>query len=288
MALTMLYYYNLKEIIKKIPDNITQSMDLSDDNIFNYATFSDLGRFYTLNLIKKDKYRLNMKLKDENFYDFIKEAIFIFAKDANPNHLLLIYAMLAHYNLEQEVNNYLQYKITKKDPVDKLTQIIDALYTKIYDNIDLSKKTIYSMFPHGFAYSIEMNNLVSQPFVKIYSFLGTHNYFTRCMKNKKKFYRYYTQHSLMRYILHFFYDKTFNHSYKPKARYYRYPKDYSTDILSIDKSLINNLDIHCNYSLEDLIGLARMKTLNQIKIINDYLFEKKEKEFNILFKIEKE
>lgn len=288
MALTMLYYYNLKEIIKTLPENITQNMDLSNDNIFNYATFNDLGRFYTFNLIRKDKYRLNIKLEDEHFYDYLKEAIFIFAKDANPNQLLLIYAMLAHYILYTELKSFLKYKITKKDSEDKLTQIIDTVYTRIYDNIDLSKKTIYSLFPHGFTYTKEMNDLVNPPFIKIHSFLGTHNYYTRCMKNKRKFYKHYTQHTLMRYILHFFYDLIFNHSYKHKARYYRYPKKYSTDVLYLDKSVIDNPNITSNYSLDDVINLARMKTLNQIKIINDYLFEKKDKEFNILFKIEKE
>ena len=63
MNSAMLYYYNLKEILKTLPQNHIQSMDLSDDNIFNYATFSDLGSFYK-RIFRIDKYKLDQKLKD--------------------------------------------------------------------------------------------------------------------------------------------------------------------------------------------------------------------------------
>ena len=67
--ITMLYYYNLKNIIEKLPNNATKSLDLSDDTVFNAATFPDLGRFYTQNLIKKDKYQIDKKIESDNFFN---------------------------------------------------------------------------------------------------------------------------------------------------------------------------------------------------------------------------
>ena len=259
MSLTMLYYYNLKEIIKKLPPNVSQTMDLSDDNVFNYATFSDLGSFYRPGLFRKDKYRLDIKLKDENFYNFIYETLVKFMKMANANELLLIYAMIAHHILEDEIQKYLSSRITVKDTYKRLTARIDRYYTKIFDDVDLSKKSIYSMFPNGFTYTKEMNEVISHPFIKIYSFLNTNNYFTNAMKAKKRHYK----HKL-------------------------YPKRLNLEVLNLDNKPWLFGEETYNYSLNEVILNAREKAFSQIKIINSYLFDKKDKEFNELFNITKE
>ena len=92
--ITMLYYYNLKNIIEKLPDNAKRSLDLSDDAIFNAATFPDLGRFYTQNLIKKDKYQINIKIEEDKFFEFLFEITQTFKKEVNPEQLLFIYGFI--------------------------------------------------------------------------------------------------------------------------------------------------------------------------------------------------
>ncbi len=255
MNSAMLYYYNLKEILKTLPQNHIQSMDLSDDNIFNYATFSDLGSFYK-RIFRIDKYKLDQKLKDEHFYDFLKETIYIFMKTASPNQLLLIYAMLAHYILEKDVNEYLSPRISKLDTFNLLSLKIDRYYSKIYDEIDLNKQSIYSIFPNAFKYTKEMNDLVAHPFVKIYSFFNTNNYFKRAMKNKKRHYKHHFKHLQM-----------------------------DLNVLNLDNEPYTVDDIEYNYSLNEIIANSRNKALEQIKIIDAYIFDKKDKEFNELFNI---
>lgn len=255
----MLYYYNLQEIIKKLPQNITQSMDLSNDNIFNFATFNDLAKFYKIRFFRRDRYTLNVKLQDEHFYDFINETIIKFSKTANPNQLLLIYAMLAHYILEEEIQKYLSVRITKINTYNIMANKIDKYYTQIIDEIDLTKTSIYKLFPNSFYYTKEMNDLISHPMIKIYSFLEPNNYFTKAMKKKKSYY---------------------------KRR--RYLKFMDLEFLNLDKKPYIIGDQTYSYSLNEVIELARKNTLKQIAIINEHIFDKKDEKYNELFNITKE
>ena len=255
----MLYYYNLQEIIKQLPKNITQSMNLSNDNVFNYATFNDLGNFYKPGLFRKDKYKLAIKLQDEHFYDFINEAIIKFSKTANPDQLLLIYAMLAHYILEEEIQKYLSARISKIEPYILLTKKIDKYYTQINDDINLSKTKIYNLFPRSFVYKKEMNDLISHPMIKVYSFLESNNYFLRAMKKKKSYYK----------------------------RCW-FPKVMDLEFLNLEKKPYIIGEQTYTYSLDEIIESARKKTLKQISIINEHIFDKKDEKYNELFKITKE
>lgn len=285
---TMLYYYNLKKIIEKLPDNATRSLDLSDDAIFNAATFTDLGRFYTQNLIKKDKYAIDKKIENEKFYEFMFEVTQTFKKEVNPEQLLFIYGLINHYFLKNNLEQYLSVRVDKKRSFDNLTNMLDYYYTKINDSYDLSKNTIYQKFPNGFNYTDSMDELIHNPLIKVHSFFRSKEYFTKAMKHKKRYYRSFVKANFMKYIPYKLYDIIFNHRGKPKAKNYVYKNKVDTTILNIQKKPYLVGDETFNYSLKEILDIALKQALDMIKIINSFFFYNDDKEYRKIFNIDKD
>ena len=136
---------------------------------------------------------------------------------------------------------------------------MNKYYTQIIDEIDLTKTSIYKLFPNSFYYTKEMNDLISHPMIKIYSFLEPNNYFTKAMKKKKSYYK--------------------------KRRYLKF---MDLEFLNLDKKPYIIGDQTYSYSLNEVIELARKNTLKQIAIINEHIFDKKDEKYNELFNITKE
>ncbi len=286
--ITMLYYYNLKNLIEKLPSNVTKSMDLSNDSIFNAATFPDLGRFYTQNLIKKDKYKINLKIEGEKHKEFLFECCQIFKKNFNPEHLLLIYGFISHYYLTNQIQAYLSSRVNKKNPYDYLTNMLDYYFTKVNDSYDLSKNTIYNKFPNGFTYTESMDDLVKNPLIKVFSFFGSNEYFTKSMSHKINYYRSFTKRNKLKVIPFKIYDIIFNHRGKPKAKYYHYKNKVDTTILNFQNKPYLVGDDTFSYNIKEVLEIALKESLEEIKIINSFFFNNDEKEYRKLFNIEKD
>ncbi len=288
MMITMLYYYNLKKIIDKMPSHVTKSMDLSDDSFFNAATFSDLGRFYTQNLIKKDKYSIHKKIEGDHFKEFLFECTQTFKKDINPEQLLFIYGFINHYFLNNQIQAFLSSKVNKKVSFDYLTNMLDYYFTKVNDSYDLSKNTLYQKFPNGFQYTESMDDLVRNPLIKVFSFFGSKEYFTKAMIHKKRYYRSFAKRSILKYIPFKIYDIIFNHRGKPKAKFYHYSNKVDTKILNLQNKPYLVGDETFTYNIKEVLDLALKEALDMIKIINSFLFNNDEKEYRKLFNIEKD
>ena len=286
--ITMLYYYNLKNLIDKLPSNVTKSMDLSNDSIFNAATFPDLGRFYTQNLLKKDKYAINKKIDSDKFKEFLFECSQVFKNNANPNQLIFIYGLVNHHYLKKNIDEYLTPRINKLNSYDYLTNMIDYYFTKVNDSYDLSKKTIYKLFPNGFSYNEDMDDLVHNPLIKIFSFFGSNEYFSKAMVHKKRYYRSFTKRSTIKYIPYRIYDFIFNHRGKPKAKYYFYKNKVDTTILNLQKKPYQVGEETYNYNLKEILEKSLNEAYNVIKILNNYYFNNFEKEYRQYFNIEKD
>ena len=286
--ITMLYYYNLKNIIEKLPDNAKRSLDLSDDAIFNAATFPDLGRFYTQNLIKKDKYQINVKIEEDKFFDFLFEITQTFKKEVNPEQLLFIYGFINHYYLKNNLEKYLSVRVDKKNNFDSLTNMLDYYFTKIIDSYDLSKNTIYQKFPNSFNYTESMDDLIHNPLIKIFSFFGSKEYFEKAMKHKKHYYKVLSKKNYLRIIPFTLYDLIFNHRGKPKAKNYVYKNKVNTKILNLQNKPYLIDEETYNYSIKDIIDISLKEALETIKKINNFFFYNDDKEYRKLFNIEKD
>ncbi|MBR4496686.1 MAG: hypothetical protein IKP12_06100 [Acholeplasmatales bacterium] len=286
--ITMLYYYNLKKIIQKMPSNVTKSMDLSDDAIFNAATFTDLGRFFTQNLIKKDKYALHKKIEGEKFNEFLFECTQTFKKDVNPEQLLFIYGFINHYYVTNQIQAFLSSKVNKKVSYDYLTNMLDYYFTKVNDSYDLSKDTLYKKFPNAFTYTESMDDLIKNPLIKVFSFFGSKEYFTKAMLHKKRYYKSFAKRSIFKYIPYKIYDIVFNHRGKPKAKNYHYNNKVDTKILNFQNKPYLVGDETFKYNVKEVLEIALKESLELIKIINSFFFNNEEKEYRKFFNIEKD
>ncbi len=286
--ITMLYYYNLKRIIEKLPQQATKSSDLSDDNVFNAATFPDLGRFYTQNLLKKDKYKLHYKIESDKFNEFLFECSQTFKKQANPEQLIYIYGFINHYYLKKNVDEYLSARISRKKQYDYLTNMLDFYYTKINDSYDLSKKTIYHKFPNGFNYTESMDDLIHNPLIKVFSFFGSNEYFTKAMKHKKTYYKSFTKKNIFKKISFKFYDIIFNHKGKPKAKFYSYKNKVDTKILNLQNKPYLVDDKTYNYSFKQIMEKSYVEAYDVIKKLNNFFFFDDDKEYRKYFNIKKD
>ena len=286
--ITMLYYYNLKNLIDKLPSNVTKSMDLSNDSIFNAATFPDLGRFYTQNLIKKDKYAINKKIDSDKFKEFLFECSQVFKSNANPNQLIFIYGLVNHHYLKKNIDEYLTPRINKLNSYDYLTNMIDYYFTKVNDSYDLSKDTLYKKFPNAFTYTESMDDLIKNPLIKVFSFFGSKEYFTKAMLHKKRYYKSFAKRSIFKYIPYKIYDIVFNRRGKPKAKNYHYNNKVDKKILNFQNKPYLVGDETFKYNVKEVLEIALKESLELIKIINSFFFNNEEKEYRKFFNIEKD
>ncbi len=273
MALGMLHYYFLKQVIEKLPYNIKNNLEYDNDLLFNLATFNDLGLFYKIfNPIKKDKYRLNEKLESDKFNDFILECIYICKKNNNYQQLLFIYAMISHNILHRHISEYLSIRLSKKLRFDTACNMIDYYYTKANDNIDLTKVALTDYFPNGFIYHDFMEDLIHKPFIKVFSFFCTDSYFNHAMKMKKCFYSHFNRSKTrIKLIPYKLYDIIFNHRGKPKASLYLYTSKVDTSLFNLRKKPYLIGENTYTYSLEDVINNALNETKRWIDAIHQFI-----------------
>ncbi len=289
MALSMLHYYFLKRIVDNTPTPIKEKLEYDNDLIFNLSTFNDLGMFYKLfHPVKKDKYKLNEKLSSEQFKDFILECLFICKKNNDNQQLLFIYAMICHNILKENIDTFLSARLTKKLKYDIACNMIDFYYAKAYDKLDLTKIPLTAFFPNGFTYYEFMEELIHNPFIKIFSFFCTKQYFSHAMKRKKFYYSYCNRsRTKIKLIFYKFYDWIFNHRGKPKASHYLYTKKVNTTLFNLrNKPYLIGEETY-TYSLENVIDNAYNLAKDNLEVINQYIFYDNDKPLKKFYKIEK-
>lgn len=289
MALCMLHYYFLKQTIEKIPAHIKDNLEYDNSLLFNLATFNDLGIFYKLfNPLKKDKYKLNDKLDSEKFDEFILECIQICKTKNDYAQLLFIYAMISHTVLIKHINPFLSTRLTKKIRYDTACNMIDYYYTKANDSIDLCKTALTDYFPTGFIYHDFMDRLIHKPFIKVYGFMCSNEYFTHAMSRKYFYYAYCNRSKTkMKLIAYKLYDLLFNHRGKPKASCYLYSSKVNTSLFNLGKKPYLIGDNTYTYTLDEVIQNAASEAKEYIDAVNAYISYDNDKYLKKILHIEK-
>ena len=133
-----------------------------------------------------------------------------------------------------------------------------------------------------------MDDLVKNPLIKVFSFFGSNEYFTKAMSHKIKYYRSFTKRNKLKLIPFKIYDIIFNHRGKPKAKHYHYKNKVDTTILNFQNKPYLVGDDTFSYNIKEILEIALKESLEEIKIVNAFFFNNDEKEYRKLFNIEKE
>ncbi len=264
MKAPYLHYTFFKKVTLNIESMIKKEIEYDDNLIFNLANFNNIGYFYSLKSFK-DKYQFTDKL-NEKFDEFIVECLLNIEKHNNYNQLFFLYSLVASNTLEKYLNKYLESIENDKLNDEEIYKMIDfSISSK--DNIDISKNNLYKIFKNSFEYYDYMDELIHNPCIKLFRFMASTNYFKRCYKNKKKYYKSFMKTNL-RYPIHLLVSKMFRSKKRTKDMLYNDPRD--TDIPLIT---------------DGMLDIAYKDVMKKIEAINAYLFDDKEsdlrKEFNI-------
>ena len=284
---SMIEYYFFKDILRSLDQSLKNDFILNDSNIFNMATFINIGYYYRYNSLKKDNIELNIKLENnENFNKFIIECIIDANLHYNPNKLMLIYGMVSSHILKTYLIPFLELKINDNQNIDDLLGMIDYIYTKKYDSFDLTKIKINKIFSMAFNYDEYMYELINYPIIKVFKCFISNNYLIKCYKKKKKFYSFYNSSlkSLKMILLSFKNIRFKKKKYDLKNNFYTNKID--TTLLKKDKQkiIINNNEY--NLSLDDAINKAKEDTINSINAIHEYVLSNKDKNIRKIFNID--
>lgn len=262
-----LHYSFFKKVTEGIPNYIKKEIEYDDDLIFNLSGFNDIGYYYSLKSFK-DKYNFSDSLK-EKFDEFIVECIIKLSKENDYESLYFLYAMISNNVIDKYLNQYVDSVKGNKLRKEKLYKMIDfSIASK--DNFDIKNNNLYKRFKKSFNYYKYMDNLIHEPCIGTLKFLASTEYFKRCYKKKKKFYKSFTNYNI------------------------RYPYHKFISLLFRTKKNINDFIMKDNRNI-DLI-LISDKTINKaldevleyIEAINEYLFDLKESNLRKLFNIKKE
>lgn len=284
---SMIEYYFFKDILRSLDQSLKNDFILNDSNIFNMATFINIGYYYRYNSLKKDNIKLSIKLENnENFNKFIIECIIDANLHYNPNKLMLIYGMVSSHILKTYLIPFLELKINDNQNIDDLLGMIDYIYTKKYDSFDLTKIKINKIFSMAFNYDEYMYELINYPIIKVFKCFISNNYLIKCYKKKKKFYSFYNSSlkSLKMILLSFKNIRFKKKKYDLKNNFYTNKID--TTLLKKDKQkiIINNNEY--NLSLDDAINKAKEDTINSINAIHEYVLSNKDKNIRKIFNID--
>lgn len=260
-----LHYIFLKKVTLKLDPMILNELEYDDNLIFNLSNFKNIGNFYSLKSFK-DKYNFTSNLNDK-FNEFIVECLLNIEKHNDYNQLYFVYALISSYTLEKYINEYIESLNNDKLNDEEINKMIDFSIAS-ENNIDISKNNLYKIFKNSFNYYDYMDNLIHNPCIRLFKFLASTNYFKKCYKNKKKYYKKFMNYNL-RYPIHKFISLIFKSKKRVKDMIYK--DNRLNDLKLIDD---NTLDLALN------------DVLNQIKAINEYLFDDKESDLRKIYNIE--
>lgn len=283
-------YYFMKDCIKEIPNAVKDVFPKENSIYFNMANFSTVSIYsFIYNPFKKDKYELDLKLRS-SYLNFIVECAILLKSSMEENDsyfiesLLFLYGLITTNTLSDYLYPYL--KGIKKDALnlDSALNILDTYMAK-KNKIDLTKESLYSLFPNAYTYYDSIEQLIRNPMVKCYRFMGTNTYYKKSYKRFNKFAKHSKDQSrLWDYKL---FDNLFRRK-KNKKIYLIYTKDEDSTLLNLKKEayIVNGIEKH--ESFEQLLKLAKDKAIKRIEALNNYLFiPKGEQEFREEFHIDK-
>ena len=277
----MTNYYFLKDVIKHIPIEIEKELTYDDALLFNFANFLNVPKFYLIyNIFKKDKYELDKKF-DEDFDTFFLECTISLHQLNDYKRLLFLYSILAIHNFKTNLTEY--FNLVKGDlDICECYNMLD-MYLANKNDIDLTTTSLYSLFGDTFNYYDYVEDLIHQPLIRCYKFMGSMGYFK---KSYKRFYHYAKKNCVGDWKKGFYkmHDSMFGKG-KPKKKYFLYTKDINMDILNLKRNEFETDNGIVSSSYMDIWNQSLTKTLNQIQALNDYLFAKNEKNFRKVFNI---
>ena len=285
----MINYYFMMDCIKELDSSVTSALPSDKSIYFNVSNFSSVSVYsFVYNLFKKDKYDLETKIRD-HYKDFIVEATINLKANMEDNDsffiegLLLLYGLITTNTLRDYLYPYL--KGIKKDDLnlDLALNILDTYMASKKDKIDLSKESIYSIFPTAYTYYDSFENLIRNPMVKCFYFMGTNSYYSKSYKRFNKFAKNSNkQGKKWDYKI---FDKIFARK-KEKKEYLIYTKDEDSSLLNLKKEayMVNGIE-HRN-TFDELLKKAKASAIKKINALNSYLFlQKKDNDFRIEFNI---
>lgn len=283
---SMIEYYFFKDILRSLDQSLKKDFILNDSNIFNMATFLNIGYYYRYDSLKKDNIDFSKKIEnDKNFNDFIIECIIDVNLHYNPNKLMLIYGMLSSHILKSYLMPFLELKVNNNQNIDDLLGMLDFIYTQKYDSLDLTKIKLDKIFSMAFNYNDYMYELIKYPIIKIFKCFISNNYLIKCYKKKKKYYKFYNNSFKSLKMIFLSVKNIRIKNKRNNLNSYFYTNKIDTTLLKKDKQkiLINNIEY--NLSLDDIINKAKADTIYSINAINEYVVLNKDKNIRKIFNI---
>lgn len=261
------HYSFFKKVTEGIPYYIKKEIEYDDDLIFNLSGFNDIGNYYSLKSFK-DKYNFT-NLLNEKFDEFIVECLIKLSKENNYQTLYFVYALISNHILDKYLNEYVDSVKGNNLRKEKLLKMIDfSIASK--ENTDIKNNNLYKKFKNSFTYHKYMDNLIHEPCIATFKFLASTEYFKKCYKKKKKYFKTFTKFNY-KYPYHKFISILFR------------SKKNIKDFIMKDKRNIDLILIS-----DKTINKAYYEVLDSINIINQYLFDFKESDLRKLFNIPKE
>ena len=253
-----LKYFIFKKLIDKLPIVIKDNLHYQDSDLINYISFDSSSLF-----VNKDKYQIYDNFRSPKYNDFIVEVIINLSIKNDYEKLLFVYGILVSDYTNKYFNEYLS-NFNNEESKYRLLNMIDLYISKTYE-IDLNDELF-----KNYTYYNYMDELIHSPMIRIYNFLCSNEYFKNAYKKMNSFYQKNKK------------IKSLN------KEDYIFPDEVLTSILNNERNKIKILNKEINYDIDQYIDYVTNKIFDDIKGINEYLFEKNDTRFREIFKINKD
>lgn len=190
MANIFINYYLLKDSLHYISSNITDNLDLSNNNIFKYALFNNCSKFYkAFNPFAKDYYQINENITKQ-FETFIYECLNTAYLHNSNEEKFFCYMLFFNHIITDVLKPYISFFINKKRNTAYIEKMIDAYFFHKFECKHLTKINVSDYFHNSFQLSDADINLLKSPLKRVFGFFCPKNYFDNCYKNLKLYFNY--------------------------------------------------------------------------------------------------
>lgn len=275
-------YYILKDSICYIDDKIKCNQNITNTNIFKYAMFYDIGKYYNFfKPFKKDKYNLSNKI-NANFFSFLEECMDNAYINSSLEQQLFCYYLLASYIINKYFNDY----INNFNNPNEADNTLDVYYFNKNEKLKLHQTNISHYFFDSFYLNESDKELLNKVIKRQFGFFCSDAYFDNCYNFLKFYYNYLSKSKTgFKKIIYLLYDFLLNHKKNIKAKYFLLPKKIDTTILNLNKKdiLINSNKV--NYNITELYNVVLKEIKKGYEALNIYFNQEQNlKSFNKLYK----